>query len=164
MSPPRSARAMWSAAVVLLVAALAGCGASAGARPDPKPLATPVIHYDPTPPRLPAGRPPGVLYVVDLTNAGAVKPATVAFASDGTLLRLQWSRWGGSPAVAHGTAVVRLCQPDCATGQVVQYPATVTLSGVKACDRARFYVDASVVAETRRGPWHLGSFIRNPCG
>jgi hypothetical protein len=151
------------AAVALFAGLIAGCGASAGARPDPKPVSTPLIHYHPTPPRLPAGHTPGTLYVVDLTNVGAVKPAKVAFASDATLLHVQWSSWGGSAAVGHGTAVVRLCQPDCATGRIVPYPATVKLSGVKSCDHARFYVDSSVVADTRRGPWHLGSFMRNPC-
>jgi hypothetical protein len=155
---------MWCAAIVLFTAGLAGCGASAGARPEPKPVTAPVVHYQPTPPRLPAGRPPGTLYVVDLMGAGAVKPATVAFASDGALTHVRWSSWGGATAVGRGTAVVRLCQPDCATGRVVPYPATVKLSDVRSCDRARFYVDSSVVAETRRGPWHLGSFLRNPCG
>jgi hypothetical protein len=154
-------------ALALLLAAavaIAGCGASAGARPVPKPLTVSVVPYKQAPPQLPAGHPPGALYVLDLTNIGHVKPATLNFASDGTLLHLQWSSWGGPVAVAHGTALLRTCKPDCATGPLVSYPGTVKLSGLKACDHARFYVDSSVVAETRNGPWRLASFMRNPCG
>ncbi|MGN6871638.1 MAG: hypothetical protein ACTHMY_24850 [Solirubrobacteraceae bacterium] len=144
--------------------AIAGCGGSAGARPVPKPLTVSVVPYKQAPPQLPAGHPAGALYVLDLTNIGHAQPATLAFASHGILKQLRWSSWGGSVAVAHGTAVLRSCKPDCATGPLVSYPGTVKLTGLKACDGARFYVDSSVVADTKTGPWRLASFMRNPCG
>lgn len=150
--------------VALSAAPLAGCGSSAGARPVPKPVnLSNVPPFKPTPPRLPAGHAAGALYVVDLTNVGKTRPATLAFVSDGVLLHLRWSGWGGSTAAAHGTALLRDCHPDCATGPLVPYPATVRLSGLESCDHARFYVESSVVASTRRGPWRLASFMRNPC-
>ncbi len=154
------------ALALLLIAAVAvaGCGGSAGARPVPKPLTVSVVPYRQAPPQLPAGHRPGALYVLDLTNIGHMQPATLQFASDGTLLHLQWSSWGGSEAVAHGTALLRTCKPDCATSPLVSYPGTVKLSGLKTCDGARFYTDSSVVAETKNGPWRLASFMRNPCG
>ena len=150
--------------LALAAVAIAGCGGSAGARPVPKPLKVSVVPYKQAPPQLPAGHPAGALYVLDLTNIGHVQPATLAFASDGILHHLRWSSWGGSVAVAHGTAVLRSCKPDCATGPLVSYPGTVKLSGLESCDHARFYVDSSVVAETKNGPWRLASFMRNPCG
>jgi len=151
---------------LLLAAAVAtaGCGASAGARPVPKPVTVAVVPYKQAPPQLPPGRPAGALYVLDLTNIGHVRPATLAFASDGKLLDLQWSSWGGSVAVAHGTALLRTCKPDCARSPLVSYPGTVKLSGLKSCDNARFYTASSVVAGTKSGPWRLASFMRNPCG
>lgn len=154
------------AAVALLAAlALTGCGsASAGSRPDPKPVSqVRVPPFKPPPPRLPAGHPSGALYVLDLTNIGKAEPATLAFASNAVLLHLHWSSWGGSVAVAHGTALLRSCHPDCATSPLVPYPGTVRLSGLESCYHARFYVDSSVVAETTKGPWRLASFMLNPC-
>lgn len=145
---------------------LAGCGSSASAA---RPVTTPVsqvstrVAYRPAPPQLPAGHPNGALYVLDLTNVGKVEPATLAFASNATLLHLRWSDWGGSSAVAHGTVMLRSCTPDCATGQLIPYPGTVKLSRVTSCYHARFYVASSVVAETRNGPWRLASFTLNPC-
>jgi hypothetical protein len=161
-----SVRGSGAALALLLAAAvaIAGCGGSAGARPVPKPLTVAVVPYKQAPPQLPAGHPRGALYVLDLTNIGHIKPATLNFASDGILKDLRWSSWGGSVAVAHGTAVLRSCKPDCATGPLISYPGTVKLSGLKACDNARFYVASSVVAETKKGPWRLASFMKNPCG
>ncbi len=151
-------------AVVAVGLGLAGCGSGAGAaRPDPKPLKLSVVPYRPSPPQLPAGHPVGAIYVLDLTNIGHVRPSKLIFASDAILLHLRWSSWGGATASAQGTAQVRDCHPDCATGPIVYYPGRVELSGLKSCDHARFYVDSSVVAETRSGPWHLASFLRNPC-
>ena len=160
----RLRRGCWAAIVLLGAALLGGCGSAAASRPDPKPLNTSTVPpFKPAPPQLPAGHPAGALYVLDLTNVGKVKPATVAFASDGVLLHLVWSSWGGSVAVAHGTALLRDCHPDCATGPLVPYPGTIRLSALRSCDHARFYVGSSVVAETRRGPWRLASFMRDPC-
>lgn len=158
-------RALGTLASLLAAAvAVAGCGASAGARPVTKPVTVAVVPYKQAPPQLPAGHPAGALYVLDLTNIGHVKPATLAFASDGKLLDLRWSSWGGPEAVAHGTALLRTCKPDCATSPLVSYPGTVKLSGIKTCDKARFYTQSSVVAATKSGPWRLASFMRNPCG
>jgi hypothetical protein len=158
-------RATSCAALVLVAAALtAGCGASAsGAGTNATPIKLQVVPYKPTPPQLPPGHPPGAIYVLDLTNRPAMEPATLDFASDGSLLHVKWSGWGQPVAVGHGVVEVRECQPNCATGQLVSYPGTVKLTGLTSCYNARFYVDSSVVAEPRSGPWQLASFMRNPC-
>jgi hypothetical protein len=160
-----NARATQLATVLVLAAlALAGCGSAAASRPDAKPVAqVSVPSFHPPPPKLPAGHAPGALYVLDLSNTGKTEPAALDFASDGVLLHLRWSSWGGSVAVAHGTALLRDCHPDCATGRLVPYPGTVKLSGLESCYDAHFYVDSSVVAETTNGPWRLASFMLNPC-
>lgn len=160
-----SARSATIAVLALALApVLAGCGSTASAaRPVPTPLKVTVVPYRPAPPQLPAGHPAGALYVLDLTNRGHVAPSTLQADADAVLLHLRWSSWGGPVAVAQGTAEVRGCHPDCATGQLVDYTATIRLSDVESCDGARFYVDSSVVAQTKHGPWHLASVLRNPC-
>lgn len=169
LSPPRRRRSLPALGALVLVAALvaaavAGCGGSAGAsRPDPKPVKLSSGPSRPVSPRFPGGRPAGAIFVVDLTNNAAVRPATLAFASNGTLTKLQWSGWGGSAADGHGTAVLRVCTPSCVQGHSVSYPVTVHLSSPASCFGAHFYGDSSVVVDMPRGRERLASFIRNPC-
>ena len=50
-----------------------------------------------------------------------------------TFLRVQhWSHWTASSAFAWGTLWVDNCQPNCAAGHYVKYPASVSLSRVAA--------------------------------
>ena len=152
------------AAAAALAAAMvvAGCGASA-APPDPKPVSSVPTEHEPAPPHLPAQHPAQAIFVLDLTDRATVQPTTVYFAQHATLERMQWSHWGAAVANGRGTAVVRICTPSCVRGHTADYPATVTLSHRTSCFGANFYGDSSIVAETRRGPWRLASFIRNPC-
>lgn len=149
-------------AAVIAAAALSGCGPSASA-PDPTPVSAVPTEHRPAPPHLPAHHPAGAVFVLDLTDHATVEPTTVDFALHGTLMHMQWSNWGAAVADGHGTAAVRICTPSCVDGHTALYPATVTLSHRTYCFGAHFYGDSSIVAETRRGPWQLASFIRNPC-
>lgn len=158
----RSVSRFVAAVGVVLATAVAGCGPSASA-PDPVPVSTVPTGHKPAPPHLPAHHPAGAVFVLDITDQATLRPATVDFASNATLVRMQWSQWGGAVADGHGTAAVRICTPSCVTGHTVEYPATVTLSHPASCYGARFYGVSSIVAETRRGPRRLTSFIRNPC-
>lgn len=151
-----------AAAAVVLATAVAGCGASASP-PDPKPISTVPTEHNPAPPHLPAHHSADSVFVLDLTDRAAIQPDTVEFALHGTLERMHWSHWGAAVANGHGTASVRICTPSCVDGHTVDYPATVTLSHPASCFGAHFYGDSSIVAETQRGPWRLGSLIRNPC-
>jgi hypothetical protein len=151
-----------AAAVAIVAAAVCGCGASA-ARPDPTPVSTMPTEHVPAPPHLPADHPAGATFVLDLTDQAAVQPATVDFEEHGTLEDMHWSHWGAAVADGHGKALVRVCNPSCVGGYTVSYPVTVTLSNRASCFGARFYGDSSIVADTRRGPYRLDSFIRNPC-
>jgi hypothetical protein len=45
----------------------------------------------------------------------------------GVIRDLQWTSWTSTSATATGTAWVNNCLPNCATGTVIAYPATVTL-------------------------------------
>ena len=151
------------AAGAIAAAALCACGAS-GSRPDPTPISTnPPTKFVPAPPRLPAHHPAGAVFVLDLTNIAAIRPATVAVASNSTLEQMQWGTWGSAVASGHGTAAIRDCNPSCAAGRTGTYPVTVSLSHPVSCYGAHFYIDASIVAETKRGPAQLVSYLRNPC-
>lgn len=151
-----------AAAAVFTAAVLSACGSSASA-PDPTPVSTIPTEHKPAPPHLPAHDLAGKVFVLDLTDRAAIQPTTVDFALHGTLERMQWSHWGAAVTDGHGTAAVRICTPSCVAGHTAFYPATVTLSHRAPCFGTRFYGDSSIVAETRRGPMRLASFIRNPC-
>ncbi|MFJ1548751.1 protein kinase [Streptomyces sp. NPDC088246] len=49
---------------------------------------------------------------------------------NGGLEGLTWSNWGQSTAQASGQESAVICQPNCANGREVHYPATVTLTGL----------------------------------
>ena len=149
-------------AAVIALAALSGCGPGASA-PDPTPVSSVPTEHKPAPPILPAHHPPGAIFVIDLTDRATVQPAMVDFALHGTLERIQWSNWGAAVAGGRGTALLRICTPDCVDGHTASYPATVTLSHRASCFGAHFYGDSSIVIDTARGRETLASFIRNPC-
>jgi hypothetical protein len=158
----RSLSRFAAGSAIALASFLAGCGASAS-RPDPTPVSAVATSQKPAPPRLPAHHASDAIFVLDLTDRAAVQPTTVFFASDGTLEHMQWRHWGDAVTDGRGTAAVRVCTPDCVDGHTVFYPVTVTLSHRTSCFGARFYGDSSIVAETRRGPAHFISYIRDPC-
>jgi hypothetical protein len=151
-----------AAALVIAAAALSGCGAT-GAKPDPVPIGTAPTSTKPAPPHLPAHYSSSAIFVLDLTDHATIRPATLDFASNGTLEHVQWSSWGGSAVEGHGSAVVRICSPSCVAGHTATYPATIQLSSRQSCFGAHFYGDAYVVADTPKGKVRYASFIRDPC-
>lgn len=79
------------------------------------------------------------------------------------LARLSWRRWGQATATARGVVRANDCDPDCAAGHFHSYPATVSVTRLTACGRARYYArlrveaDRSVPAlEGRREKFTLG--------
>ena len=67
------------------------------------------------------------LVVFDCTTA-SFKPTTVIVAcgDGGVVLReLRYSSWTMERAVGTATALVKLCEPDCATGKTRRYPVSV---------------------------------------
>lgn len=149
-------------AAVAVAAVLAGCGPTASA-PDPKPISTVPTKHTPAPPHLPTHHAAGAIFVLDLTDSATVRPSQIDFALHGTLKRMQWHSWGGAVADGRGTALLRICTPDCVSGHTASYPAAVTLSHPASCFGAHFYGDSSIVIDTSRGRQKLASFIRNPC-
>jgi hypothetical protein len=147
--------------LAIVVVTVAGCG-SAGTS-NPTPVGSGAVPFRAAPPRLPAKLAPGTILIVDLTDIAAARPSTVEFASNGTLERMSWTGWGGSSVTGHGTASLRICQPNCAQGHDRSYPATVTLKTPKTCFHARFYTNSTVTVQMSGRPRKLASFIRNPC-
>jgi hypothetical protein len=62
---------------------------------------------------------------------GAVRLSVVYVGGPDTFVRVQrWSHWSASSASAQGILWVDNCQPNCAAGHYVKYPASVSLSHV----------------------------------
>lgn len=65
-----------------------------------------------------------------------VAPASVVLAcGDAGMIAdgLTWTGWGAAQVTATGTATVKTCDPDCATGGTAQYPITLTASDLRDC-------------------------------
>jgi hypothetical protein len=58
------------------------------------------------------------------------RPKTLWISSDGSLWvsKLSWMRWTTRQAAGRGIAVVNDCNPDCADGNLHQYPVIVRLA------------------------------------
>jgi hypothetical protein len=71
---------------------------------------------------------------------GTVRLSVIYVGGPDTFVRVQhWSRWTASSASARGTLWVDNCQPNCAAGHYVRYPASVTLSRVAAHQGASYF-------------------------
>jgi hypothetical protein len=75
-------------------------------------------------------------------------PAAYRLSVDGTgfLTGMTWQGWGQPTAVATGTLNEDNCVPNCGQGTYYQYPATVTLSGIKTAAGESYYSVMSVNA------------------
>jgi hypothetical protein len=80
-----------------------------------------------------AGRLPVAYNGQDGWGHGVVRLSTIYVGGPDTFVRVQhWSHWTGSSAFAWGTLWADNCQPNCAAGHYVKYPAEVSLSRVAA--------------------------------
>ncbi len=71
---------------------------------------------------------------------GTVRLPTLYVGGPDTFVRVpHWSHWTASSAFAQGTLWVDNCQPNCAAGHYVKYPASVSLSRVAAHQGARYF-------------------------
>jgi hypothetical protein len=71
---------------------------------------------------------------------GTVRLSVLYVGGPDTFVRVQhWSHWTASSAFARGTLWVDNCQPNCAAGHYVKYPASVTLSRVAAHKGASYF-------------------------
>ncbi len=62
-----------------------------------------------------------------------IEPTSIYFSGDNTvsIREITWSSWNGTSAAGSGTWYFVNCTPDCATGPVTKYPATLSLSNVQ---------------------------------
>jgi hypothetical protein len=71
---------------------------------------------------------------------GAVRLSVVYVGGPDTFVRVQhWSHWTASSASAQGILWVDSCQPNCAAGHYVKYPASVSLSRVATHKGASYF-------------------------
>ena len=59
-----------------------------------------------------------------------------------TLGHLTWTDWGRPTAFASGIWSQKNCKPNCALGGISDYPATVTVSGLRGTAYTRMNVNA----------------------
>lgn len=107
----------------------------------------------------------GAIAVVDLANRVAIEPARLRANREQELKGLEWKGWGTREAVGSGTAETLVCEPNCALGQTSDVPATLTLSGVRACGSRRYYSRARLTAlepETDDAV-EPAVYLRTPC-
>lgn len=165
-----------AAAVVVVLALLAGCGEQVPDIGQPRAVATPRSTASPGPTsedaalvrrlrRLrPGSAPRGAVVVVDVTGRDrTAQPRQIQFAKDGTLAGLRWTGWGSGTAVGRGTVSLLECTPSCARGLRSDSIAQIRLTRLKRCGASRFYDAAEVsfgVGSQRR---FARAFIGAPC-
>jgi hypothetical protein len=161
--------------IALVALALAGCGAeerAAGPPPAPKgdfgprepgtgrrarPDAPPVAK--PSAP-VAAALAVGTVGVVGVEGDVGVRPRALEISADGTLAGLRWEEWGDGSARGSGTLRLRDCDPTCASGNIDESPATVTLSSPRLCGRATYFDRARVAVSDAAPPT---TYVRAPC-
>ena len=127
--PPR--RVLAAAVMILAVAGIVACSTS----PVPNPSSSSTgPTSSPAGPGSSSAQAAGITVcvtpVVTCTDEMKTEPSVITPSADGAVYiwHLTWSDWGADKAVGSGTLERDNCQPNCATGTDVAYPATVTLS------------------------------------
>ena len=88
------------------------------------------------------------------------KPKAVVFAcGDGNfgVDHLSWVGWGGSRAIALGSAYLNDCKPYCAAGHFHRYPAILVASGTQRCPNGEHAYRTVTWAFVGRSPYPLSS-------
>ncbi len=117
--------------VAVIAAAALACGTTAcsqaGSTPDPA-----------LPRSAPATPAPAVAFCLGGYPACAyqyrgIEPAQIYFSGDNSVSvrEITWLSWRASGATGHGRWYLETCNPNCAQGPVIKYPATLTLSDVQ---------------------------------
>jgi hypothetical protein len=138
----RGPRWLLPVALGAVVAATAGVAIALAADPAPKPPAF-LSGRSGSPTATATGSPVAITVCTvpasGCTLAGAARdmaerPQQIEATGDGSqvVTALSWTGWGGPQATATGTLQVNDCQPNCASGKLTGYPATVTLTGLTA--------------------------------
>jgi hypothetical protein len=168
------------AGLVLLAAALTGCGADDDSARTPArslPAATPTAPAsalaDPTPTEaarrarpgraLAARLDAGAVAVVDRRGRIGIRPSKLEFAHGGRLSGLTWERWGDHGAVGTGTMEGVVCEPSCGNGRLIRAPARIRLSEPVACPRGRFFDRARIDVFSDDPHAESTSWLAAPC-
>jgi hypothetical protein len=78
-----------------------------------------------------------------------VRPSLLETSDDALVIRLRWRNWGAPATVGRGVARINSCEPNCASGRLIQRAGVVAVlgdvhSGVCRGRPARFYARAVV--------------------
>ncbi len=87
--------------------------------------------------------------LVPLTGATPLdQPSQFNYTQDGTgsVSNLTWSTWSSAGATGSGTVNLNNCVPNCASGTVSGYPATVTLSGASQTSQGYVFTQMTISA------------------
>ncbi len=106
-------------------------------------------------PATPAAAAAAKVYLAGDCVHAQTAPATVTLTcGDGNtyLTGLRWTHWNTGTASASGTLNVNTCEPNCADGHLETFPASLQVSGAKACGRSHKvqYTKASLVLSGKR--------------
>src|ERR1700684_279867 len=81
------------------------------------------------------------------------KSLTLTCGDGNTVLKgLKWSSFGGASALAKGTFVINLCEPNCAAGKDASYPVTAKASGQRSCKKGLRVYSKLALQFTGRAP------------
>jgi hypothetical protein len=105
----------------------------------------------------------GAVAVVDLAGRMAIRPRALAFAKDGRLVHLVWTRWDVRGAQARGRLEGVVCQPDCGHGTRIEAPAVITLTRPVACPSGRFFDRSRIVVASDDPDARSTSWLAAPC-
>jgi hypothetical protein len=85
------------------------------------------------------------------------KSLTLTCGDGNTVLKgLKWSSFGGASALAKGTFVINLCEPNCAAGKDASYPVTAKASGQRSCKKGLRVYSKLALQFTGRAPKSAG--------
>lgn len=146
MSVFRTVMVVAVVAIMAVAVSLAGCGG----RADDAPVLAPVTDPVPAAQNSATRARGGVTYIPNCLGEPVQEPReyVLTCADAGYLVAgLRWEGWGTARAVATGVAHVETCVPDCATGSVEQYPATVVVDRIREGESAAYYTRMVVEAD-----------------
>jgi len=110
-----------SAALSCLVAGFALCNAALGSQTENDPVATAASQR---------------VYFPSHCGNSKFRPSTIVVACGDAgfiIEHIGWSHWGRKSARGSGTAVTKICDPDCASGGIETNPISISVFRVNEC-------------------------------
>jgi hypothetical protein len=102
------------------------------------------------------------LKITNCFHASSRPTSVTLTCGDGnTVLKgLKWSSFGGASALALGTFVIDLCEPNCAEGKTASFPVTVKASSPRNCKGGLRVYNKLTLAFKGKSPKTEGNLTR----